>query len=102
MSAISYNASIPHGVDLDVQTRHGVMSGLVSEQMGPTTREIYVRLVEALSMSVVRLLSKEYHWLSIGRYCCIGVIISNLSNGKENVSSVDGQDVPEQVSDPQS
>lgn len=102
MSAISYNASIPHGVELDVQTRHEVMSGLVSEQRRPTTREIYTRLVEALSMSVVRLLSKEYHWLSIGRYCCIGVLVPHSSNGEENVSSVDGQDVPERVSNPQS
>ncbi len=74
------------------------MSSLVSDKFEPTAHEIYPRLVEALSMSVVRLLSKEYHWLPIGRYCCIGVLVSNLSKREEKVFTLDDQEELEQAS----
>jgi len=74
------------------------MSSLVSDEFEPTAHEIYARLVEALSMSVVRLLSKEYHWLPIGRYCCIGVLVSNLSDRDEKIFTLDDQEELEQAS----
>lgn len=74
------------------------MSNSVSAQREPTNHEIYTRLIEALSTSVVRLLSKEHHWLPIGRHCCIGNADWNLGNEEQRVSSLDDQNVLEQAS----
>lgn len=89
---------MPQGVKLDAQTHDGPTSSSIPVERVPTIHGIYTRLVEALSMSVIRLLSKEYCWLPIGRYCCIGAPALTLSNGEEKFCCVNGQDTLGQAS----
>ena len=66
-------------------------------QNEPTFHEIHTRLIGALSMSVIRVLSKNGCWLPIGRHYCIGAPESTLWNNGQRDLEFDDEDVQEKV-----
>lgn len=67
-------------------------------QNEPTSDEIFVKLIQALSMSFMRHLSKDSGWLPVGANRCIYIPALSTQDRQKRSSEFENEDMQDNVS----